>query len=527
MAVDPKSPIADEIATAARDIDLFAGWITRIDNPDPVLRSEAAGRGIRLYDEIARDAHAASVLQTRALAVIGREWEVLPASGGGRRADRRAQQIADFVREAIAGTNFDQARQEILLGVLYGFYVAEVIWRIDTAAGRIVPETIRAKHPRRFVFTPARELRLLTPESPIDGETVPPRKFIVFTFGSSDNPYGCGLGQKLWFPVWFKKHGIKFWMQFLEKFGMPTVTGKYPPGTDPEQQQKLMEALKAIQTDTAIKYPDTMEIGLLEAARTGRASYEEICDYMDRQISKAVLGQTLTTEVKGEGSYAASKTHDEVRGDIVKADADLLCETLNRTLVPWIVDWNFPGVASYPRIWIRCDDEQDLKPLAERDRILAHDIGLAIPKRYFHETYGIPEPEGGEETLGGNPSRPVDGNAPPANGEGANFGDRRFADPKTASGGERGLKSPLMPSLTPDQRAIEDLVAEVLPRAADGVQAVSAAIAAAIGKAESWEELHILLAEALADRASGAEMEELLARAMLAAEMWGRHAAAV
>ena len=104
------------------------------------------------------------------------------------------------------------------------------------------------------------------------------------------------MGQKLWWPVWFKKNGIKFWLVFLEKFGMPTAVGKYPTGTPPEQQQALLDAIDAIQNETGIKIPETMAIELLEAARQGKDTYRPFCEYMDRQVSKAVLGQTASTE---------------------------------------------------------------------------------------------------------------------------------------------------------------------------------------------------------------------------------------
>ncbi|HBJ76260.1 MAG TPA: hypothetical protein DDY86_12470, partial [Syntrophaceae bacterium] len=74
-----KPQITDEVATIAKDIDIFYGWIKRLENPDPVLRSESTGRGLKLYDEVDRDAHAGSVLQQRNLAVVGKEWEVIPA----------------------------------------------------------------------------------------------------------------------------------------------------------------------------------------------------------------------------------------------------------------------------------------------------------------------------------------------------------------------------------------------------------------------------------------------------------------
>jgi len=396
-----KKPEINEIATAQKDIDIFAGWINRLENPDPVLRTEAQGKGLKLYDEVDRDAHAGSVLQTRYLSVVGKEWNIEPAQTGisrGRpRAETQEQKIADFVKEVFLECNYDQARQDLLQGILYGFYVGEVMWKYANDQVRIAK--IRAKHPRRFSFTTDRELRLLTPQNMIEGEEVPDRKFIVFNYGSSDNPYGKGLGQKLWWPVWFKKHGIKFWMIFCEKFGAPTPVGKYPPGTKKEDQDLLLAAIDAIQQETGVIIPENMLIELLEAQRSGTINtYESLCGYMDKQISKAVLGQTATTEGT-PGKLGNEDSQENVRDDITKADADLQCECINNTLIPWVVDFNFPGVTAYPKIWIRTKEEGDLKPLADRDVILVRDIGLPVGKQYFYDTYSIPQPEEGEELV--------------------------------------------------------------------------------------------------------------------------------
>jgi len=495
-----KKPITDEIATASKDIDYLSGYTLRLENPDPTLRTESRGKGLKLYDEVDRDPHAGSVLQTRYLAVVGKEWDVIPAESarkpGRPAAATQEQKIAGFVKDTLKATNFEQAMQEMLQAILYGFYPAEVIWK-NTDQG-IKISKIRSKHPRRFSFTQARELRLLTLQNMIDGEAVPPRKFIVFSYGSSDNPFGKGLGQKLWWPVWFKKHGIKFWLVFLEKFGMPTAVGKYPPGTDKPQQQALLDAIDAIHNETGIKVPDTMAIELLEATRQGKVTYETLCDYMDRQISKAVLGQTLTTEVGDRGSYAASQTHDAVRQDIIGADATLLCETLNETLIPWIVDFNFPGIAEYPQFTIRVEEEKDLKPLAERDQILA-EIGLPIGKKYFYDTYGIPEPEAGEEIIEEQSARRT------AQGLG------EFAEGKFSK----------------EQGAIEGLVnaSVARARAKKAMQGLTAPVREVVEGAASLEEVRDKIYASYSDM-EPQKIDTLLAQALFVADLHGRAAAA-
>ena len=378
------APVTDEVATTTKDVDIFAGYLGRLENPDPTLLSQAAGKGLKLYDEVDRDAHAGSVLQTRYLAVAGLEWDVVPADDSAQ-----AQEIADFIRDALDRCNFTQAIQELMQAVLYGFFVAEVMWTVRD--GKWVPARLLGKHPRRFAFTTERELRLLTLDNMLEGEMLPERKFIRFTFGSSDNPYGNGLGQSLWWPVWFKKNGIKFWLIFLDKWGAPTAVGKYPAGSTPEQKTALLDAIDAIRQETGVTIPEGMAIELLEAARTGTVSFEGMCEYMDRQISKRVLGQTATTEGT-PGKLGNEDSQQEVRHDIRDADSDLLCEVLNDTLVRWLVDLNFADSGLYP--WINLDtaEPDDLTTLtAALEKLVP--MGLRVEQSVIRGKFGLPDPE--------------------------------------------------------------------------------------------------------------------------------------
>ena len=392
----------DEIATIERDVDYFSGYLTYFPNPDSILETESNGEGIRLYDKIEKDSHAYSVLQTRYLSIVGKEWEIIPADKGkgpGRPAkNTREQQIADFVAGVFENANFDQMRSELLQAILYGYYVIEVLWDVN-AEGKIVVKKFVGKHPRRFCFTTRRELRLITPEALVEGIPVPGRKFIIFQWGDSDNPYGKGLGQKLWWPAWFKKHGIKFWLIFLEKYGMPTTVGKYPAGTPKEKQDELLSAIKAIQTASAIKIPDGMLVELLEATRQGHVTYETLCEYMDKQISKAVLGQTLTSDTGNVGSLAMAQVHNVVRQDLMEADADLLDACLNETVIKWLVDYNFAGVTAYPKIVTYTAAKPDLAVRSGIDKTLAKDIRLPMAKSYFYQTYGVSEPGPNDELV--------------------------------------------------------------------------------------------------------------------------------
>lgn len=381
-----------QIATAQNDITLnYIGKI--LLNPDPILSGEARTQGIKIFEDMLYEARVASEMQKRRLAVIGKEWEIVPASD-----EPEDQKIADFVKEIFENFSHDRGRQALLSGIVTGFKPGEIMW--DYSEGDIWIKEIKGVSPRRFVFDLENKLRLLTYKDMIQGEELPDRKFIVFT-NPSDNgsPYGDGIGRSLYWPIWFKKNGVKFWAVFLDKFGQPTPWGKYPPNTIKDDQDKLLAALKAMQTDQAIITPDNMTVELLEAARASSVdSYDRWEKFWNDAITFIILGQTATTEGT-PGKLGEETARSDVRQEIVKADADLLCECENDQLIKWLVDYNFADIKKYPKIWIRTDPEKDLKPLAERDRILIKEIGLPTPVSYVRDTYGIPEPEEGEELI--------------------------------------------------------------------------------------------------------------------------------
>lgn len=416
MADTVQAPEKQEIATLEKDVQLFAGYFQRLQNPDRVLQLEANG-DLTIYDDIGRDPHVASVLRTRALAVIGKEWKILPVSE--RRRDTR---VAEFVEQTFGGFPFDLSRRAILRGgVLKGFAVSEVMW--EMSEGDYTIAAMRPRAQRRWCFEHDGSLRLLTRAAPYEGELVAgpdrmsgpyPRKFQTFVFGDeAETPYGVGLGRELYWPWWFKKHGIKFWLIFADRFGQPTPWGRYPPGTPEAEQTNLLDALQALQTDAAIITPEGMSVELLEAARSSTIDcYETLCDFMNDEMSKSVLGQTAT--VSGTpGKLGQEDAQENVRLDLVDADGDALCEALNQQIVRWVVDLNFGPQSQYPEMWIQTEEAEDLNSLAERDERLA---GLvAIPTRYFRDTYNLPEPKEGEEvaTRSAMAVPPPPGNEPP------------------------------------------------------------------------------------------------------------------
>jgi hypothetical protein len=347
LPADAKHLIAD----ARNDITIpfFSGALQYVDD---TLIQRGGGKGLKIYDEIERDTHAFAMLQKRKKQLLSRDWEIEPASKAPRDVV-----AAEFCREVLNALPFDRICEDMLDATLKGFSISEAVWKRD--GNRIVPDDIVAHDQRRFVFDVDWRPRLLTWTNMRDGQELPDRKFLVHRFGvKGNNPYGLGLGTRLFWPVLFKREGVTFWLHFMEKFASPTVVGKTPYGTLTDEQNKLLQILRSVRGASAITVPIGTDISFLEAARSGSVTYPDFLGYWDKQISICVNGETLTTDIGGSGSRAASETHADMLDMLVDSDGDLLSVTLRETLLQWLIDYNYPG-AGVPTVYrVRPSNEQ-------------------------------------------------------------------------------------------------------------------------------------------------------------------------
>lgn len=339
------------VADARNDITIpfFSNVLRPVDD---TLIKRGGGKGLALYDEVERDTEAWSVLQKRKKVLVSREWKV--EAGGEDQVDLEAR---DFVESQLQNIPFDRICEDLLDATLKGFATSEVVWKRED--NRIAIKRVLSHDQRRFAFDPEWKPRLLTLQNMNDGMELPIRKFITHRHGvKGNNPYGLGLGTRLFWPVLFKREGVAFWMTFLDKFASPTLLGKTPYGLTPEMERQLLDSLANWTSRAAMTVPVGTEVGFLEAARSGSVTYEEWCRYWDGQMAICVLGETLTTDTQGVGSQALGNVHADMLDMLVDADADLLSTTLRETLLQWLVDYNFPN-AKVPHVWrIRAANEQ-------------------------------------------------------------------------------------------------------------------------------------------------------------------------
>jgi len=360
-----------------------------VSNPNFLQRHE--GRGLwDVFEEMMLDAHVQSVFRSRRAGVAGRKWTVVPAD-----ASNKSHKIADFVRRTIAAIpNFEHFLAHLLKAVPYGHSVAEVMWRIDYDAVRI--KALRTRRARRFTLAADAELKL-SDELHSEAHSLPCRKFICHRNEPQDDaPYAQPLLLSIYWPWYFKKHASSFWMVLAEKFGIPSVIGRYPAHFTDTDVRNLLTALSNLQQDSVAAVPaDTkVELENIQVGEKG-SFFRELLDFMNAEISKTVLGGTLTQEVGKLGSYAAARTHQEVRQEIIAADARLLQATLNASLIRWLVDFNYGPDVPAPNFVIDYMPARGTPEFAQTLKTLS-EMGYKVPKRFIAETFGLPEQDATE-----------------------------------------------------------------------------------------------------------------------------------
>jgi len=371
----------DHFATRSRAND-FIRLMRSLPDPDPILKK--MGRSITALQELLTDSHLESVWGVRCAATSGAEWFMAPGDDSSG-----AQEIADAFAEELKDMDVPRIIEEMMDAVAYGYSPLEVLWVANE--GRWGISNIVGKPPQWFEFNQENKLVLKT--GIIGAEELPENRFLLVQHRPSyANPYGVKVFSKCFWPVTFKKNGFRWWTVFVEKYGGAFMFGKYPSNAGDKFKQELLEALEQMVANAVAIAPEGSEISIQSASdkKGGSDVHSAYIQMSNNEISKAVLGQTLTTEIGANGSYAAATAHNLVREDIAASDRRRISAAFNRLAAVYAF-YNF-GADAAPPLFQFVKDEDLQTARADRD-VKLHQIGWKPKKEYFIREYGMQDDE--------------------------------------------------------------------------------------------------------------------------------------
>lgn len=357
-----------------------------------------AERGVPVYqfdcfdDLIEGDGHLRGLIDGRIQSVSGKEWVVLPGRANDPASAAAALALEGHLRNDLGFRDFLEHQ---LTAPFYGFAATNLVW--DFVDGEVMPVRFVNVAHRRFAAPSqdrANEIMLIAGDSKYELIALEPGLWAVSRYRHR-NPWAAGLMRTGAWWAMFKRWSWRDWQIFADMFGLPVVVGYYEEGASEPARLALIEAVKQIGEDGYAVLSAATSIIMKESARSGDATsvYPAISDRAEAQMSKLILGATLTTDAGGKGSYALGAVHENKSYNLMVSDARRVEEMFVRDIGRPFVAWNGYGNAAPPRLKLQIVRESSLMERAEVLEILG--TAIEIDEDQVREEFSLRTPAKG------------------------------------------------------------------------------------------------------------------------------------
>ncbi|HRP02858.1 MAG TPA: DUF935 family protein [Candidatus Kapabacteria bacterium] len=357
-----------------------------LPNPDKLLTR--LGSNFEAYRDLKTDAHIWSCIQSRKSGSLALEHYI--------ENNTNNEELSKFIEMVLTRLDFDSLQNNILEAIFFGFQVIEIIWDYQYIGDSVylLPQKLISKQQELFAFGEAGELLIKTIGNEL--EKAPIYKYLLAINESNNgNPYGEAILSKCYWYALFKNGTSRFWINYAEKYGSPMLLAQFQRGASQDEAEKLADALAGMSQDSVIVSPSDYKIDIAESNRSASVElFKELIKFCNSEISKAILSETLTTEMEG-GSFAAAEVHYKIRKELIKRDSQMIRKVIN-TLIQYIIEVNNLG-NEFPRFIHIINDADNISRI-DRD-IKLFNAGIKLSKEYWKRTYGLKNEDFDEQIL--------------------------------------------------------------------------------------------------------------------------------
>lgn len=346
------------------DLSMYKSAIRAAENMDYTQRT----RLYDMYQDVMLDTHMISVVEKRKNAVLGSPIEFW----------------RDGVPDEAINTNikspwFSELVSDILDAQFWGFTLAQFSTGRD---GFIEYFNVPRKH-----VDP--QLKIIKRhQSDISG--VPFSEYPGLLFVRGKRPLGIFAACLPWV---IRKNGtVGDWCQFSELFGMPIRDYAYDASDEVARARTLADAMTQGSASVYI-HPDGTKLSFIEAGnKTGSGDvYDGLVKVCNAELSKAILGNTLTTEASETGTQALGTVHKKEEEGFTKADKTFVLNVLNYDMTDI---FTMLGINTDGGEFVFADTAQ--VPATEKAslfKIARNDLNLPIDDDYIYQELGIEKPK--------------------------------------------------------------------------------------------------------------------------------------
>lgn len=375
------------------------GFLTGIDllpNPDPVLRK--ANKTQEVFKSILGDAHVIGEVQSIRAGLRRLKYRIT----SGDPDNNQANNALDLAKKRMAykpnsHTSWQEVMWQMASASLWGQRVHEMVWQ--TIDGFNLPD-IKDRPTRRFKFNQSGDL--LFSKNLNQWELCEPQYFISSVhMASCENPYGMALLSSCFWPYMFKNGGWKFFVKFCERHGLPWPVGKYGQMTDEKEQLNFLKMLVNMVENGAAAIPDDGSVELLSVQSGGKLAQHTLIELCNKEISKALTSQAMTTEIGDAGARAASEVSREKEMQVNDSLRDLITDGMNH-IFKMITFYNFGEDVPAPIFEYYTEE----KPSKERAEIyqIAQSMGANVSESAMLEELQIKQAQSEDDKIQSQPA---------------------------------------------------------------------------------------------------------------------------
>lgn len=359
----PRTIVVTQPKRFGIDIADFTSSVRSFENVDYATRYKLYD----LYSDILMDTHLSSVIDKRVLAVLASPIEF-----------NRNGKVDEGIMEQIKSPWFRNFIKDVMMAKFWGFSLFQFSKKKDWIDYDLIPR----KH-----IDPVRQL-ILRRQTDITGTSWEDYADLLFV-GSPDE---MGLLAKAAPWVIYKRNTTADWAQFSEVFGMPIREYTYDTDDDDARQRAIDDA-QNIGSLAVLVHSKDSDMKLIESGnKTGSADlYERLVDRANSEISKLVLGNTLTTEASDTGTQALGTVHKKVEDRLTAADRNYVLDILNYEMTDILLAMGADTAGG--EFFFKDPQEVDLREKTEILNTLASTFGLPVSHDYLYEQFGIEKPK--------------------------------------------------------------------------------------------------------------------------------------
>lgn len=316
----------------------------------------------------AKAALAGKVMNVAALGL-----QVKPSDKG----NPRAHEVADFVRHNLnrVALGFPGLVYEILIHSLQeGWSVCEPVWTTEERGrfnGKRVLKDFKSKDTRYIVplVDPFRNIAALYNYRGNANEAFDPSEFVIYShLPIFRNPTGTSDLRAAYRAMHFIPAVVKLRMIFLEKY-----TGPFLKGTAKDRtiKSKMAQELAKARADGWIVLDAGSDVEAINLAMSGTADFQAALDDFRKEMATSISGAFLQMMTAGDpNARGDSRVQQDTANLFVWWLAEMVAVTINRQLVPLIVDPNYGATEDLPVVTLEAVKPADIQADLGIDRML-------------------------------------------------------------------------------------------------------------------------------------------------------------